>query len=108
MDALPATSFKPQFRCIIQVTGSILQQYVEAVRVARLGLRANPEDATLVNNLAFALINCGELVDAERNLRTLRSADLERPHQILLRATTGLLLFRRGDLKGGANSIWKR
>jgi tetratricopeptide (TPR) repeat protein len=83
------------------VAGSVLQQYGEAVRVARLGLRANPEDTTLVNNLAFALINCGELVDAERNLRTLRSADLDRPHQILLKATTGLLLFRRGDPQGG-------
>jgi tetratricopeptide (TPR) repeat protein len=83
------------------VAGSILQQYDEAVRVARLGLRANPEDPDLINNLAFALINFGELTEAEHSLHMLRSADLDIRHQILFKATSGLFHFRGGDPEGG-------
>jgi hypothetical protein len=83
------------------VAGSVLEQYDRAVLIARLGLRANPGEKTLLNNLAFSLINCGELDEAEQTLQWLQTPPLDSEHEILLKATSGLLKFRRGDLTGG-------
>jgi Flp pilus assembly protein TadD len=83
------------------VAGSILGQYDEAVRMARAGLKANPNEPTLLNNLIFSLINCGELDEAEQNLDKLKSGHLEEGHKILLKATTGLLCFRQGNANLG-------
>jgi tetratricopeptide (TPR) repeat protein len=85
----------------IRADDPTLEQYAEAARIARLGLRANPDDITLLNNLAFALINCDALDDAERILQKLHGANLEENLDILLKATSGLLHFRRGDSDKG-------
>jgi len=85
------------------VASGILGQYDEAVLMARMGLRANPNDPTLLNNLIFSLIHFGELVEAEQTLEKLKSSDLEQANKVLLRATTGLLRFRQGSPDLGRN-----
>ena len=94
-----------------QVDPSVQGSYVSAVALedyrtsewfAKLGLMANPEDFTLLNNLAFACINRGDIESAKGALarvdRLLQLSDLE---QAVLQATRGLLKFRTGNVAIG-------
>lgn len=77
-----------------------LEDFITAERLARQGLIANPKDPTLWNNLTVALANQGRLDEAERAfLRVERSAS--GPISGTVRATEGLLAFRRGDRASG-------
>jgi tetratricopeptide (TPR) repeat protein len=69
--------------------------------LAEMGLRANPSDPTLLNNMAYALIEMGELDDAEELLRRGRQRGGEDMERVALNATAGLLYFRRGDAAEG-------
>ena len=74
--------------------------YDEAVEVLRLTLSANPGDATVSNNLAYCLIQQGELEEA----RTLLYSTLEKrgplDEEVVL-ATRGMLRYREGDVTVG-------
>ena len=83
------------------VSAVALGDYETSEWFARQGLRANQSDFTLMNNLAFALINRGNMKEARETLSIasrLQSSDLER---IVLHATKGLLAFRTGDVAVG-------
>lgn len=83
------------------IAGAVLEQYDRAVMIARMGVRANPEDVMLLNNLAFSLINCGELDEAEHVLTPLEAAALDPGQTVVIKATSGLLRFRRSDAGRG-------
>jgi tetratricopeptide (TPR) repeat protein len=78
-----------------------LEDYEECVRLARAGLVANPGDAMLRNNLAFGLLQLGEVEQAHRALteRPIQGADEEERATHL--ATLGLLDYRLGNIERG-------
>lgn len=79
---------------------SATARYEEAERYARRGIIADPKDASLLSNLAYALACLGQLDEAERiSLRALSSESNDVKGQIL--ATTGLIAMKRGDFTRG-------
>ena len=79
------------------------RSFDEAVRFARAGLAANPSNQELRNNLVFALVHRdrdGDLAEAVREFRKIGKPK-EHGARIGLRATKGLLCYRRGDPKEG-------
>ena len=81
-----------------------LEDYAASARFARQGLRANPSDFMLMNNLAFALINRGsrgDLAEAGQLLSRASYLQLSNQHRLVLQATQGFLAFRTGDVVSG-------
>lgn len=72
------------------------EDWQAAEEFAERGLRANPEDPTLLNNLAFALIGARNLEGAARALQHARPVGLSSLDRAYLAATEGLLFFRNG------------
>ena len=76
------------------------EKYDIAEQAALTGRLANPQDATIANNLAFALANQGKYDEAARILALgpTPQNDLE---SFVYSATRGLMAFRRGSLVEG-------
>lgn len=78
-----------------------LEDYSKAEALTRAALIANPNDLTLINNLAFALANQWRLEEARQ---ILDSADLSISDQIVevpITATRGLINIRMGNIDVG-------
>ena len=80
------------------------EDYTTSEQFAKHGLMANPRDFTLLNNLAFALINRGDKGDMEEAEKALtragRSQSTEQD-RVVLQATQGLWEFRAGNIPFG-------
>jgi tetratricopeptide (TPR) repeat protein len=64
-------------------------------------VRANPDDPGILNNLAYCLLELGKIPEAESALARAKS-DPDKPGlEPALKATKGLLAFRKGDLAEG-------
>jgi tetratricopeptide (TPR) repeat protein len=68
-----------------------------SVQFAAVGRRANPQDPTLINNLAYAQVEQGEIDAAAATLRLIPAPPLADAAGVSWRATEGLLAYRRGD-----------
>lgn len=76
-----------------------LADFEEAERIARIGLKPNPKDHVLLNNLAFAVLSQDKTIEAHDVLRKISPTTIsESP---TLRATAGLYAFRTGDAGRG-------
>jgi tetratricopeptide (TPR) repeat protein len=78
------------------------EDYVRAAQLTEVGLRANPESGVLINNLAYSLIELGELDRAAEQLARAPQHDGDDADAAVLSATRGLLEIRRGNLPAGA------
>jgi len=78
-----------------------LGDHAEAVNLGEMGLRSNPGDVMISNNLAFSLMHLGELDRAESILSSVDTSDFTERSRAIGRATEGLLAYRRGDVKRG-------
>lgn len=80
-----------------------------AINFAKNGLRSSPHDAGLMNNLAYAQIQSGDLSGAIETLVAARAESAEGFVRSILEATEGLLLFRAGHYEASrskyANAI---
>jgi tetratricopeptide (TPR) repeat protein len=83
------------------ITATELDDFQESERLARLGLSANPEDITLLNNLVYALASGGELAEALKTFLKIDQNSLDQNERAVLYATEGVLRFRNGDVLGG-------
>ena len=83
------------------VSAVALGDYETSEWFARQGLRANPSDFTLLNNLAFALINRGDMNEAKNALSIASRLHFSNLERVVLHATQGLLAFRTGDVVAG-------
>jgi tetratricopeptide (TPR) repeat protein len=72
-----------------------LERWGYSIEVARLGLRSRPGHLTLINNLAYALIEDGQLEVAKPLLASVDLSTVRVGDRIALTATTGLLQFRQ-------------
>lgn len=75
---------------------SIEENYPEAIKLLREGIRKGNNQFLLVNNLIYALIESGELKQAEELL-----GQLPEDSSPLLIANRGLLSFKKNDFKKG-------
>lgn len=82
---------------------SLIEDYETSIGVLRQSLGANPDDPSLINNLAFALGSVDQLEEADSLLRRMDLAETSQLSSITLAATTGLLLFRWGLPEHGRN-----
>jgi len=78
-----------------------LERWRESAEAARLGLRASPGNPLLTNNLAYALIEDGQLDEATKAVADVELSDVSSSDQVALTATRGLLKFRRGEPMAG-------
>jgi tetratricopeptide (TPR) repeat protein len=78
-----------------------LEDYEASAEVARQGLKANPNDLVLRNNLVYALANSGRLRDAIVEYARFKEANPADVARVLFLATGGLLEFRQGHLEEG-------
>jgi Tetratricopeptide repeat len=83
---------------------SLGQRYAEGAELARRGLRANSNEFLLLNNLAFCLINLGELPEARSLIRRVKVDELDADSRATFLATQGLLAFRSGDPETGQSN----
>ena len=73
--------------------------------ICRLGLKGNPNDQVLRNNLVVALIEMGELEKADEEYRAMDKSHVD--SEILYLATGGLLAFRHGQISEGRQRFRK-
>ncbi|MEX0702032.1 MAG: hypothetical protein WD069_08045 [Planctomycetales bacterium] len=78
------------------IAATVFEDFPAAIDIAHAGLRCNPDDSALLNNLSFAAAMSGDLETAEEYLKRLGSQSLTGPAEITFLATQGLLLFRKG------------
>lgn len=76
------------------------ERYDIAEQAAVTGRLANPQDATIANNLVFALVNQGKHDEAAKVLETCPSPQDEQ-EEFVYSATRGLMAFRGGSISEG-------
>ena len=75
---------------------SLTNDFFESIKICKAALKANPEDSTLRNNLAFALAKSGDIKGARPELAKARRNSADDGQEAVLDATEGLILFREG------------
>ena len=80
---------------------SVISDYTFAETSARIGLRADPTDTMLRNNLTVALAYQGKTEEAIGNFARIKLPPTTHFTFFVYLATTGLLHFRAGDISGG-------
>lgn len=80
-----------------------LKKYDTAIDIISLGLRSNPEDFGLLNNLAYCYALSGQVLKAESILDkiNLNSINIPNNTKICLTATRGLVEYRKGHIELG-------
>lgn len=78
------------------LASSALENPAEGDRIARLGLRVNPHDPGLLNNLAFSLVGQGKPTEAKEAIREVPFEHAPEHSKICLLATRGLIEYRLG------------
>jgi tetratricopeptide (TPR) repeat protein len=79
------------------IASSIFEDYKLSVRLLEVGLLSNPRDPLLLNNLAFSLASLGDIEGAQRAINKIDVETLDTLESITVRATQGLILYRRGQ-----------
>lgn len=78
-----------------------LESAEQAVRIAEIGLRANPENISLHNNLIFALATAGDFQKAEIEWRKPISMQSQALDRVVWLANGGMIAFLKGDTEAG-------
>jgi len=80
-----------------------LEDYQLSERVAKMGLLANPDDQTLLNNMVFTLASSGNLTQAVQYFERMDVSKCDEGARVAYLATSGLLEFRQGRFEIGRN-----
>jgi tetratricopeptide (TPR) repeat protein len=84
------------------VAASLLEDYRSCERVIEIGLRANPDEPILLNDLAFAYASAGEIEKAKKALDRIKVTEIkDLSQEIVITATRGLVSFRSGFAGAG-------
>lgn len=84
---------------------SVLERYDEAIKLCNIGLNATPNNFTLMNNLAYSLLQRGQPDDiksAKVILSKIQVDALENEQKIVFFATKGLLMYKLCMTEQGA------
>lgn len=74
-----------------------IMDFERSLDFANKGSDANPNDLILRNNAAFALAKLNRPIEAEMRLHNIDPSGLTDDERAMLRATEGLIAFRKGD-----------
>lgn len=83
------------------ISSAALESYTASEDFAHSGLRSNPDDQILRNNLVFALASAGKIDEAEEKYNQMQPALFDTHAKITWIATGGLLEFRKGNVDHG-------
>ncbi len=76
-----------------------LDDYQQSLRAALFGLKSSPDNVTLRNNAAYALLELGDIRTAQAHLDVIATPATH--ERVAVNATRGLLAYRKGDLAQG-------
>lgn len=79
----------------------LMWEFESAREIAEAGLKSNPNDPMLLNNLAVCLMELDRIGEAEHVLGHLRAEDRASNAENTFRATFGMLEFRKGNVDEG-------
>jgi len=85
------------------ICSAFLDDQEAAIKLCNLGLIANPNDITVLNNLMYACLLANKVeyaITASKSINISRM-DVTDESVIMLQATTGLLSFRQGNIEEG-------
>lgn len=102
IDDMPFTRRPIQFAA--DMAYIFLKDYRTAIEVLKIGLKANPTDARLLNNLAYAYALNGDTVEAERLLSEVKhwpASAIDADVKVCLIATAGLNEYRKQNFEKG-------
>ncbi|WP_298351935.1 hypothetical protein [Runella sp.] len=85
------------------IASSILEKYDDAVKLCTYGLKATPNDFTLLNNLAFSLLKMNNVKDAGTVIHKIHIGTLDEKQKAVYLATKGLFMYKNGFSDQGAN-----
>ena len=79
------------------------KKYDDAVKILEIGLRANPNEPSFLNNLAYSYAMSGNIDEAVKILHSpfLNSPYIKNDTRICVMATKGLCEFRKGRIDEG-------
>ncbi len=77
------------------------QNYKKSVEIAQIGLIANPNDFTLINNYSYAAAQAGWLEKAKMKFSRIDESSLTKRERIVWLATSGLIKYREGQSEKG-------
>jgi len=85
------------------IAHTFLKDYTTAARILKIGLIANPNDAILLNNLAYVMALGGDANEAIPIIENPAFNDASLPIDSIIChiATTGLINFRTGNIEHG-------
>jgi tetratricopeptide (TPR) repeat protein len=84
------------------IAGSILDKQKTAREFLRAGLKSHPNDAQLINNLAYSLALENRLDEAEKYIQKVTNIqNIKDSTKICLTATKGIINFRKGNTDVG-------
>ncbi len=83
------------------IASTVLEDFELAMKMLRVAYASNADDAAVLNNLAFAYANLGNLSEAKTLVSLAESKSMSAQHKIALTATKGFIAFRSGDPSGG-------
>ena len=88
------------------IASTFLEKQDLAVTLCELGLKANPHDPTILNNIIYSLALSNRVQEAEKYMEMLKRVkldDISAEMKITLQATMGLM-----SLRSGSNDIGKQ
>jgi tetratricopeptide (TPR) repeat protein len=89
------------------VASCLLEDFAAGKEIATQGLIANKSDKILLNNLAFCLVNLGEIDPAVEALKIAKGLVPNAYEIVPITATEGLIDFKMGDLEAARSKYGK-
>jgi len=88
-----------------EIAYTYTKEYETANKILNVGLKANPQDPVMLNNLAYSYALQGNVLQAEQTLKVLHDVIKNNKsirEQVCYDATCGLTEYRRGNFSEGA------
>ncbi len=83
------------------IAGVALGQFEEAIKIAKLGQLASPDEVMLKNNLAFSLASTGKVSEAREVLNSISYSNISESEKYVVTATRGTVEFRSQNTDEG-------
>lgn len=88
------------------IAATALEDFERSERISRDGLKANPKEFTILNNLCFSLLSQNKILEGEQIFNKMK-IDEDIYNNIVYYATKGLLLFRKKNFDEGRENYYK-